>query len=185
MQHWSWFLAVWGSKPEGAVIDGDNEEDEDEEDVERWWGFWDPAEISRLAEWHAVKHGFDLAAKRAPKDDEDSDGDLVALPDNDRKSRGRPSNASSRAHTADDSGDEGDGSTDADGDVQMRADEHGEPLPTRRGLRRLARGLKEYGELLEWRIKRATKDGDEKTEKAAPMDKGKRAEPIAPTSFYG
>ncbi|KAJ3999623.1 hypothetical protein F5050DRAFT_1736731 [Lentinula boryana] len=50
LREWSWFLAVWGKKPHqnGA-------QDEDEEP--QWWGFWDPAEIRRLADWLSITNG--------------------------------------------------------------------------------------------------------------------------------
>ncbi|KAH9942475.1 uncharacterized protein BXZ73DRAFT_41158 [Epithele typhae] len=220
MRHWSWFLAVWGRKPEGAVvamIDDGEEETEGKgkgkettvegDDEPRWWGFWHPEQIAKLAEWHAVRHGFDLASKRvrAAADDNavvDIDDVNVPAAGKGKKPRGRPSNvssaASSRARTAaeddsdltDQSEDErdeivDDAGVDADGDVQMRTNARGEPVPTRRELRALARGLKQYAEQLEWRIRRACKDDGEK---AGLKGKGKavgRSEPIAPASFYG
>jgi hypothetical protein len=58
LKRWSWFVAVWGRRP--AVVDvkprtakEDSEEDSDEEDdgEEKWWAFWEPEEIRRLASW--------------------------------------------------------------------------------------------------------------------------------------
>ena len=114
MRHWSWFLAIWGRKPEGAAVakvedDDETEDEDDEEDEERWWGFWDPTEVAKLAEWHAVKHGFDLNAKRVLKADAEAvvvdGGDTALVPAPIKKGRGRPSNvssaSSSRARTVD------------------------------------------------------------------------------------
>ena len=73
--NWSWFVAVWGRRPEGAVIapdphrdedeDGDATDDEDDEGedgpgrAERWWAFWRPEDIRNLSLWVAHRHGLD------------------------------------------------------------------------------------------------------------------------------
>lgn len=72
--NWNWFVAVWGRRPEGAVVapdphhdeDGgdttDDEEDEDEDGhagSERWWAFWQPADIRNLSRWIAHRHDLD------------------------------------------------------------------------------------------------------------------------------
>ncbi|KAE9411185.1 hypothetical protein BT96DRAFT_982958 [Gymnopus androsaceus JB14] len=46
LKEWTWFLAVWGTEPTamGASATADKQ----------WWGFWDPVEIHRLAEWISV-----------------------------------------------------------------------------------------------------------------------------------
>jgi hypothetical protein len=57
LRRWGWFIAVWGMKP----VDGLIPEDEDEEDIdddERWWGIWQPDEIRKLADWIAIKNGI-------------------------------------------------------------------------------------------------------------------------------
>ena len=65
MKEWSWFVSVWGKKPscEGRpnahpvkndTIDSD-EEDGDDEEVEKWWGFWEPGEIVKVADWIYIK----------------------------------------------------------------------------------------------------------------------------------
>ncbi|KAF9010643.1 hypothetical protein BDQ17DRAFT_1322452 [Cyathus striatus] len=85
MREWSWFLAVWGCKPEEARINGhvngsgrshtnvdheDSEDDEDgedqeeeDEDAEQWWGFWEPGEIHKVAEWIRIKGGLEDAGE--------------------------------------------------------------------------------------------------------------------------
>ncbi|RPD54734.1 hypothetical protein L226DRAFT_560379 [Lentinus tigrinus ALCF2SS1-7] len=216
MKHWSWFVAIWGRKPEGAEVakpkDDEDAEDDGNEDDERWWAFWQPEQVSKLAEWLAMKYSIDLEAKRPTKDSSDSavlkvdDADAEKLTAKDNKSRGRPSNASSAnsvsrprkfaslnkdSDSEDESrSDEYDDETDADGDVHMRFDRRGEPVPTKNDLRALARGLKDYAELLEWRIKHSAKEsGDTKSKKppAAGKDKGKGVEKggISPATFYG
>jgi len=73
--NWNWFVAVWGRKPEGAVVapdphrdedeDGDTTDDEDDEGEgehgggERWWAFWRPEDIKNLSRWVAHRHGLD------------------------------------------------------------------------------------------------------------------------------
>jgi len=73
--NWSWFVAVWGRRPEGAVVapdphrdededeDATDDEDDDEEDgpggTERWWAFWRPEDIRNLSRWIAHHHGLD------------------------------------------------------------------------------------------------------------------------------
>lgn len=67
MKRWSWFLCVHGPKPEDALVakevkireeDGSESELSDQEE-DLWWGFWDPAEVRKLAGWLAMKHGLD------------------------------------------------------------------------------------------------------------------------------
>ena len=71
--NWDWFVAVWGSRPEGAVVapdphheeDGDATDDDEEyerederEGSERWWAFWRPEDIRNLSRWIAHGHGL-------------------------------------------------------------------------------------------------------------------------------
>lgn len=83
MQKWSWFVGVWGRKPDGALV-AKSEEDEEEDDkekmvddvdkdVDEWWGFWDPAEISKVAEWIAMINN--LGAKENDQDTAKTDKD--------------------------------------------------------------------------------------------------------------
>ena len=63
MKEWSWFVSVWGKKPpcEGrsnvqpTKNDTINSDEEDGEDVEKWWGFWEPEEIVKVADWIYIK----------------------------------------------------------------------------------------------------------------------------------
>ena len=69
--NWSWFVAVWGRRPEGAVVapdpyhdedDGDTTDDDEDDDGHgnvRWWAFWRPADIRNLSRWIAHCHGLD------------------------------------------------------------------------------------------------------------------------------
>ena len=56
MTAWSWFVAVWGRKPavEPSATDmqqPDELKDDDDDNLERWWGFCEPEELKRLAAW--------------------------------------------------------------------------------------------------------------------------------------
>lgn len=67
MKEWSWFIAVWGTRPpspsneakittvQKMKVDEAEDEDEDEENGLNWWGFWNPEDIMKLAEWISVK----------------------------------------------------------------------------------------------------------------------------------
>lgn len=63
---WSWFLAVWGKKPAGAVLEIEEDEDDGEE---KWWGFCKPQHIKELAQWITSKHGLDDLEEDEMKDD--------------------------------------------------------------------------------------------------------------------
>lgn len=54
LQEWSWFVAVWGKKPDEGGASKSTEGN-----TEKWWGFWEPEEISKLAEWISIESGFD------------------------------------------------------------------------------------------------------------------------------
>ena len=73
--NWNWFVAVWGRRPEGAVVapdphceDGDATDDDDDDEEgegedehrggERWWAFWRPEDIRNLSRWIAHAHGL-------------------------------------------------------------------------------------------------------------------------------
>lgn len=73
--NWSWFIAVWGRRPEGAIVAPDPHRDEEDGDTtdddrddegegelresERWWAFWRPEDIRNLSLWIAHCHGLD------------------------------------------------------------------------------------------------------------------------------
>ncbi|KDR75076.1 hypothetical protein GALMADRAFT_156959 [Galerina marginata CBS 339.88] len=72
MREWSWFVAVWGKKPplsseeqkanvarKMEVDGGDADDNEDDADVEKWWGFWEPEGIVKVAEWISIKSGLE------------------------------------------------------------------------------------------------------------------------------
>jgi hypothetical protein len=53
IRHWSWFVAVWGTKPtaEKNQIDDDDSDSDGDERSRRWWSFHEPGEIRKVAEW--------------------------------------------------------------------------------------------------------------------------------------
>ena len=74
--NWDWFVAVWGRKPEGAIVapdphrddddgdttDGDDEDDEGEDGhpgSDGWWAFWRPEDIRNLSRWIAYRNGLE------------------------------------------------------------------------------------------------------------------------------
>ena len=65
MRRWGWFVAVWGKKPVGGLVpEDDNDDNDGDDDVERWWGFWQPDEVRRLADWIAMKNGIAADGQR-------------------------------------------------------------------------------------------------------------------------
>ncbi|KAI0821692.1 hypothetical protein BC628DRAFT_1523476 [Trametes gibbosa] len=212
MRHWSWFIAVWGRKPEGAEVsklshdDNDLEEEEEadeDEDAQGWWGFWQPEEVAKLSEWLAMKHGIDLEAKRGSKEPEDT----AAVPVTQINKRHSGSSTGGSSHAGPsrcgprtfaslnkDTEDE----DELHGPISISSDsDDGEAQtfeiapPKKHEIRRLAKGLKEYADLLEWRVTRMskeTKDGGEKEEKVGTSNKGKgvyRTDEISTQTFYG
>ena len=152
LKRWSWFVLIWGRKPRGALVARDeDEDDEEDEEEECWWAFWNPTEIQKLAEWHIRKHGLDgtepltLAPKLA-----------VSKASSSRK---RSSLVNSRALSP-----LSDLSSDEDEEDSMEEDGLAERAPTHSELLTLVQGLKDFGELLQWRVQRLA--GDETVEKA-------------------
>ncbi|KAH9892790.1 hypothetical protein C8Q73DRAFT_73105 [Cubamyces lactineus] len=198
------------------VASGEDEDEDVAEnpDAEGWWGFWQPEEVTKLSEWLGDKYGVDPEAKRLSKEPDDTavvgeDGAQPRSSPQPAQRRSRPpgvifagdTSMASRsgvrsfasldresdseddpAFTGDNSDDEGDGQS-----IQMRLNARGEPVPRRQDLRALVKGLKEYADLLEWRIRRATKEAKESKEDGqATKGKGVQKEDAIPTqSFYG
>ncbi|GLB37681.1 hypothetical protein LshimejAT787_0407320 [Lyophyllum shimeji] len=80
-KEWSWFVAVWGTKfpvgrkrVEGKGKKNAAEDESDDEDAdERWWGFYEPGDIRKLADWIRLDAGID------PHGDAASDKPLAFL----------------------------------------------------------------------------------------------------------
>ncbi|KAG5647052.1 hypothetical protein DXG03_001422 [Asterophora parasitica] len=82
---WSYFVAVWGKKIPAAASKtslgkGKGKADtaqgdvvEEDEDVEQWWGFYEPADIRKIADWIRIDAGID------PYEGEDVSKPLAAL----------------------------------------------------------------------------------------------------------
>lgn len=61
MKKWPWFLAVWGPTPpasERTRLEDSEDEGSDDDAEEKWWGFWDPKEITKLVHWIRLKSGL-------------------------------------------------------------------------------------------------------------------------------
>ncbi|KAI0949235.1 hypothetical protein AcW1_008909 [Taiwanofungus camphoratus] len=198
MRWWSWFIAVWGRMPEGALQakdDDDSEEDEEDEneDADAWWGFWDPEEIRRVAEWIAMK---------CELEDGESErrGSAASAMDKGKGVEGRSSIASSTSSRnsgpdprepsplSDISSDEGDDQDSSDSDPEgndalyegIRTDSNGKPLPTQHELHNLVKGLEDYAALLQWRIQRVAGDGNAENNKGSGVTTS-----VSAQKFYG
>lgn len=202
LRRWGWFISVWGKKPVDGVVPA-GEDDDDVEDVERWWGIWQPNEIRRLADWIAIKN--DIAeGKRLTTDATKGDGHdkrAAAVPDGRGPSAastkvgshgssrsGAPSSKLTPLSVASDSEDElgfdsslssvsGDESDEEpngdDGDVQIRGGD-ARPLPSPNELKTLVKGLIEYADVLDWRVWRMEDEpGRDSKENGAAKDKDK------------
>jgi hypothetical protein len=62
MARWSWFIAVWGRRPDDPRVVLGDEKDDDDVDCETWWCFWRPEDIADLAGWLAFTHDTDNAS---------------------------------------------------------------------------------------------------------------------------
>ncbi|EKM54552.1 uncharacterized protein PHACADRAFT_175075 [Phanerochaete carnosa HHB-10118-sp] len=167
MARWSWFIAVWGKKPEGA---DEAEESYDERD-EAWWGFWQPGEVRKLVEWLTIKCG--LAGEH-----EEAQVDPGAAKQS-AKSQGKkihgfssPSMLSRDASPLSELSD-----VEADG-LLMKTDAEGRLVPVKHELEALIRRLREYAELLEWRIQRVSRERSISPEPEKPSRKFKKSSPV-------
>lgn len=189
LQKWSWFVSVWGRKPEGAQVpergdDEESEEDEEDDHGDAWWGFWQPEEIYKLAEWISRKSNL---PEDDPKDKSKADGSRTksqspvhavnGVVKKAASSRGRTTSASSSltslasSRSTRESSPLSDISSDEeDEDVEMRESSHPTRPPNVRELHALVKGLREYADVLQWRVKRVTRDAsEEKDGKAAAV----------------
>ncbi|OSX66129.1 hypothetical protein POSPLADRAFT_1131222 [Postia placenta MAD-698-R-SB12] len=184
MQRWSWFIAVWGQLPEGAKVAKTDDEDDDgvDEGGESWWGFWDPAEVRKVAEWIAVKCELGEGKPRsqaALNTDKGKQVDRSSTYDTLASSLAGSREPSPLSDLSSDEEENDDENNDEEEDLYagMRVDSQDHPVPTRRELRGLVKRLKEYADLLEWRIRRVGGEGSgEKNQDVL--------EPIPPKRFY-
>ena len=210
MRRWGWFIAVWGNKPaDGLIPVGEDEDD----DVERWWGLWQPDEIRRLADWIAIRNG--ISGEGHPTNGDGVDPPAVPIPDGwsratarsssslKTSSRNSPSGAASSKLTPLSDGsdtednfasnsslssipDDDSGSESDNCKVQMGVVEGGRPTPTQNELKTLVRALMEYAEVLDWRVWRMQEEpGQDGKENGTIKEKTKTIRAISPENFYG
>ncbi|KAI0339785.1 hypothetical protein BDW22DRAFT_1399341 [Trametopsis cervina] len=167
MERWSWFIAVYGRKPEDAIVaKRENEEDEDEDvdsadedDEACWWGFWQPQEVTKIAEWLAIKSGLgdDVRTDASEASDEKANGSSKG-----KGAKGRTSVASSSLSSLSSShisslSDISDMSDVSDDQGRARINFE-RPLGHKRELQHLVHGLNDFADILQWRIRRAETD---------------------------
>lgn len=175
MNRWSWFVAVWGKLPGGAVkVESEDDSEDEDEDRNAWWGFWDPQEITKVADWIAFK--CELGDAKSKPSARSVAGSAV---DKGKAVEGRASTydtlatgsslAGSREPSPlsdlssdEDSDMDGDDSDEEDTEdlyAGMRTDPQGRPVSNRHELRELVKNLEGYANLLQWRIHRVGGDG--------------------------
>ncbi|KAI0690517.1 hypothetical protein BC835DRAFT_1521597 [Cytidiella melzeri] len=182
MERWSWFVAVWGRKPDGAeearhhTLDEEEGEPADDSEEECWWGFWQPQEVQKIAEWLTVKFGLE----------DDADTRQVVNPNTTKAAGGMKAKAArGRASTGSSSLTSLSSShvssltaiselSDEDPDARISFQR---PLGHKRELQDLVNGLKDFADLLQWRIKRAS---------AGTLQKSSaKVEAVPVNRFYG
>ncbi|CAL1707212.1 unnamed protein product [Somion occarium] len=177
MQRWSWFLAVWGRKPEGAEeAKGEDGDVLMDDDSERWWGFWDPMEIHKLAAWLEVKNAL-------------GDGSAQSYPSKltvSRKSTvSRSTTANSVASVSREPSPLSELSSETDNSDEEDEDDESQRIgkPTRKELRTLVQHMRQYADLLQWRVQRALAS-DEGTPDKDDEPRSSRGRPMPATKFY-
>jgi hypothetical protein len=197
LRRWGWFIAVWGKKPSDGLVPADD----DDLDVERWWGIWQPDEVRKLADWIAIKNGM-TEGKRLNTNTKSRDRDEQATSGpNDRERSAASTGTSSSRKTGglgsrsgalsgnltplSDTSDTEDEpvfdsslssvSGDEDDDkVRMRVDDRARALPSQNEIKALVKALIEYAEVLDWRVWRMQEErGRDGKDNAAAKDKDK------------
>jgi hypothetical protein len=143
MKKWSWFIGVWGKGPvlngEGEtkttkekMDESDMESELDDVDQDSWWGFWQPAEIKKLADWIEIRGGLEDDVQSSK---EAAQAKVVA----DERGVDAFSRASSPLSAMSDTDDT---------EMDLYAESS-----SKMELKALVKGLREYASLLEWRIR--------------------------------
>jgi hypothetical protein len=182
MSLWSWQVVVWGSLPDGAL----KTDDQDPLDgaVHRWWSFWQPEEITKLAEWVAIKG--DVSGELLGAADIDA-------PAADSNEANGPLGGNRMIHYLSSSLSSSPGSDDDDAmselsDLSVEGDVNIDMDISRTGkgeLRNLVRGLQEYADTLRWRIRRWGVTAESELEVEVGKGRKKIMEgAIEPSTFY-
>lgn len=138
MGKWSWAVMVWGRMPEGAVKLTKDEEADEVGNGESWWGFWEPEQVRRLADYVARTGGL-------TEEDEETSSTHAST----NGTKARPSNASSLSGYSAFEDDRTSELSDLSADIDMDMSQ-----PGRGELRVLAQGLIEYADVLKWRVRK-------------------------------
>ncbi|KZT10703.1 uncharacterized protein LAESUDRAFT_643979 [Laetiporus sulphureus 93-53] len=176
MQRWSWFIAVWGRLPKGAIRakndDEDSDDDDESEAEEGWWGFWEPAEIKKLAIWISQRYEAD-GAKPTNHAQSNSLSFHPGVKGKSVAGRSRPASSSfiessvmgsRECSPLSDLSEDNDSLSELTDDEEeqtgqqsegMRIDSLTRQVPTNHELRALVQGLNDFADLLQWRISRA------------------------------
>ncbi|KAK0212911.1 hypothetical protein DFS33DRAFT_1377363 [Desarmillaria ectypa] len=56
---WSSFIAVWGQKPKTGTPSTHEDDSDEDAEIDQWWGFSDPDDIRKLADWLFIVSGLD------------------------------------------------------------------------------------------------------------------------------
>lgn len=152
MKKWSWFVGIWGKSPDGEterikaikkqkMVESDEESESDDADQD-WWGVWEPGEIKKAADWIEIRGNLgDDGTSEAQTEKATTIADGQGI--------GGSSKESSHLSEISD--------TDTrDMNLYHRNSSKAE-------LRSLVKGLREFANLLEWRL---SKDLDESVSKS-------------------
>ncbi|KAI0075121.1 hypothetical protein K474DRAFT_1664607 [Panus rudis PR-1116 ss-1] len=184
LERWSWFVAVYGPQPLGANVVSLNDDDDHNSigDDESWWAFWEPSELTKLAEWLEIKHSID-------NDMSDRRRSSPFVNGSSNKGKGvdgrnaAPSSILSLSREPSPLSDLSDGQ---DSDIEMRdGDDKQElsPYATPGELHTLVKNLKEYADLLQWRIQRASVTTEEPKEEVLTATRT-RSGAVPASKFY-
>ncbi|KAG7446349.1 uncharacterized protein BT62DRAFT_931799 [Guyanagaster necrorhizus] len=63
---WSSFIAVWGQKPKTGMLLTHEDDSAEDTEMDQWWGFSDPEDIRKLADWLSIVSGLEEDGSESP-----------------------------------------------------------------------------------------------------------------------
>ncbi len=66
LSDWSSFIAVWGQKPKTATLLTSEDDSDEDAEMDQWWGFSDPEDIRKLADWLFIVSGLEEDGPESP-----------------------------------------------------------------------------------------------------------------------